>query len=99
MIDEAKQALEDGADYCGVGPMFSSGTKEKDVIVGPAYLREYLQWNRLPHLAIGGVTAGNVEILREAGVRGVAICGEICNADDPAAVIEAIESEMGLVVA
>ena len=41
-LDQAKQALRDGADYCGVGPMFPTTTKHKDVIAGPAYLREYL---------------------------------------------------------
>jgi len=91
-IEEAQQAIEDGADYCGVGPMFASETKQKDVIVGPAYVREYVEWNRLPHLAIGGIAPGNIEALRGAGVRGVAVCGAICNADDPAAMIEEMQT-------
>ena len=72
-LEEARQALADGADYCGVGPMFASSTRHKDVIVGPAYLREYVSWGRLPHLAIGGVTGGNVGVLADAGARGVAV--------------------------
>lgn len=82
-LDHAKQALDNGADYCGVGPMFPTASKHKDVIVGPAYLRQYLDWGKLPHLAIGGITADNASLLREAGARGVAVSRAICSADNP----------------
>lgn len=82
---EARQALRDGADYCGVGPMFATTTKHKDHVVGPAYLREYAAWGGLPHLAIGGVTAMNAGELIRAGGRGVAASSAICAAADPAA--------------
>ena len=85
-IDEARQALADGADYCGVGPMFPTTTKHKDIIVGPAYLREFTAWGKLPHLAIGGVTPDNVTELAQAGAGGVAVSAAICAADDPQAV-------------
>lgn len=82
-LDQAKQALRDGADYCGVGPMFPTTTKHKDVIVGPAYLREFLAWDRCPHLAIGGIDQGNLSTLRKAGVRGIAVSSVVCAAKDP----------------
>ncbi len=83
-LNHAKEALLGGADYCGVGPMFSTTTKQIDVIAGPKYLREYLQWNRLPHLAIGGITPANIGQLVEAGCRGIAVSSAICAAPDPA---------------
>jgi thiamine-phosphate pyrophosphorylase len=82
-LEQAKRAVSDGADYCGVGPMFATTTKQKDVIVGPAYLRQYVEWGRLPHLAIGGISPENVGQLVDAGVRGVAVSGAVCAADDP----------------
>jgi len=82
-LDHAKQALDDGADYCGVGPMFPTATKHKDIIVGPDYLRQYLAWGKLPHLAIGGITPDNVVSLRQAGARGIAASGAVCWAADP----------------
>lgn len=90
-IEEARRAQQDGAAYCGVGPMFATATKRKDVIVGPAYLREYLQHEPElpPYLAIGGIMPGNVGELVEAGVKGrggVAVSSCVCGADEPASV-------------
>lgn len=89
-LEEARQALADGADYCGVGPMFATTTKHKDVIVGPDYLRQYLAWDKLPHLAIGGITANNLGQLTAAGVRGVAVSSAVCAASDPAAAVRGL---------
>ena len=82
-LDEARQAKADGAGYCGVGPMFATSTKHKPVLAGPAYLRDYLAWDGLAHLAIGGITPGNIGELAEAGCRGVAVSSAICSAQDP----------------
>lgn len=38
---EARKAIDDGADVCGVGAMFSTSTKPRETS-GVAYLREYL---------------------------------------------------------
>jgi thiamine-phosphate pyrophosphorylase len=86
MLSDAKQAQRDGADYCGVGPMFPTTTKHKDVIVGPAYLERYVAWGKLPHLAIAGITPDNIDQLTAVGVRGVAVSSVVCGAGDPAAV-------------
>jgi len=98
-LAEAKQAKQDGADYCGVGPMFPTTTKRKDHIVGPAYLAEYVAWGGLPHLAIGGVTAERIAPLREAGVRGAAVTAAVCQADDPrtaaAAIVAKLDGDLG----
>jgi len=99
-MDQAQQALRDGADYCGVGPMFNTTTKHKDVIVGPAYLKQYLAWNRLPHLAIGGITPDNLNELTDAGdwgvrgIRGIAVSSVICSANDPKAITQRIINMM-----
>jgi len=85
-LEEATAAEADGADYCGVGPMFATTTKHKPELAGPAYLRQYLEHIRLPHLAIGGIRPDNLAELVEAGVRGIAVSSAICAADDPQAV-------------
>ncbi len=92
-LDEARAAARDGADYCGVGPMFPTGTKEKPRIAGVDYLRQYLAdpvLSRVPHLAIGGITPDNVGVLREAGCRGVAVSSAVCGAEDPESVCRAL---------
>lgn len=93
-LSEAEQALRDGADYCGVGPMFSTTTKRKDTIVGPDYLHRYLAWNKLPHLAIGGVTLDNIDRLVDLGVQGVAVSSAVCCADRPDQVIHRLREAM-----
>lgn len=88
-LAEAHRAAEAGADYCGVGPMFETSTKHKPEVAGPAYLREFLAdpvSARMPHLAIGGITPGNIAELARAGCRGVAVSSAVCAAGDPAAV-------------
>ena len=93
-LTEAEQALCDGADYCGVGPMFPTTTKHKDTIVGPNYLRQYLTWDKLPHLAIGGITPRNIDQLVELGVKGVAVSSAVCGADQPDQVIHRLREVM-----
>lgn len=82
-LEQAKAAKANGADYCGVGPMFPTTTKHKPDLAGPAYLREYLQWDGLPHLAIGGITPSNIAELVKAGCQGVAVSSAICSATNP----------------
>ncbi|XOV77282.1 MAG: thiamine phosphate synthase [Phycisphaerales bacterium] len=47
-----------------------------------------------PHLAIGGIGPENIEELREAGVRGIAVSGVVCASDDPGAVVERLVGAM-----
>jgi thiamine-phosphate pyrophosphorylase len=93
-LDQARQALAGGADYCGVGPMFPTTTKHKPVIVGPAYLKEYLAWGKLPHLAIGGINDGNINELVSARVKGVAVSSAVCSSGDPGAATEQLADAM-----
>lgn len=85
-LEQAKAAKARGADYCGVGPMFPTTTKHKPDLAGPAYLRDYLAWAGLPHLAIGGVNADNIGELIDAGVQGIAVSSAVCSAKDPGGV-------------
>ncbi len=86
-MDEAKNAIKAGADYCGVGPMFATTTKDKPILSGPAYLTEYLTNFDTPHLAIGGITPDNISELCNVSARGVAVSAAICNATDPGSVV------------
>ncbi len=89
-LDEAVGARSAGADYCGVGAMFMTGTKKKERIAGPGLLGEYLRMEPglAPVLAIGGIGPVNAgELARIAGGRrfGVAVSSAVCGAADPAA--------------
>jgi thiamine-phosphate pyrophosphorylase len=90
-LDEAKAAVDAGADYCGVGAVFASSLKPDRKPAGPAYLRAFIErYPHTPHLAIGGVTPDNIDALVEGGVQGVAVSSAVCAADDPAAVVASL---------
>jgi len=89
-LREAKRAVEDGADYCGVGAMFASSTKQRKPS-GPEYLRSFIKrYPDVSHLAIGGIDAENIARVIEAGARGVAVSAAICGAEDPGAITHAL---------
>lgn len=90
-LEQARRANADGADYVGLGPMFVSNTKPKPSLSGVEYLRAFLgdpELAKIPHLAISGITPGNLGELAKAGCRGVAVSSVVCGADDPRAVCE-----------
>ena len=47
-IEQAKQAVLDGADYIGVGPFFRSRTKPRDFVAGPEYARQVAEQIPIP---------------------------------------------------
>ncbi|MCA9290071.1 MAG: thiamine phosphate synthase, partial [Phycisphaerales bacterium] len=94
-LNQAVAAARAGADVCGVGPMFTTTTKHKDVIVGPSYLRDYLAHCAVPHLAIGGITPETLPRLVDVGVRGIAVSHAVCAAADPGAVVARLLGLMG----
>jgi len=94
-LEQAQAAIEAGADYCGIGPMFPTTTKKKHVIVGPDYAARFLATlPGMPHLAIGGIHAENVATLTATGVRGIAVSSAVCSAKDPAAATHLLLQQM-----
>jgi thiamine-phosphate pyrophosphorylase len=96
-LDQARAAARRGADYVGLGPMFATKTKHKPVLAGPSYLREFVisdLSDHLPHLAIGGITAENINALAPAGVRGIAVSSCVCNSPAPGLVVETLLKQM-----
>jgi thiamine-phosphate pyrophosphorylase len=93
--DEARAAIEAGADYLGVGAMFASALKPQRRPAGTAFLRHVVRtWPQVPHLAIGGITSDNVGALVGAGARGVAVSTAVCAAAAPDAVVVQLRSAL-----
>jgi thiamine-phosphate pyrophosphorylase len=84
--DEVAAALDKGADYMGLGPMFDTTTKDLARSPGGADLvRSVAGATTLPVFPIGGITAANAPILIDAGATRLAVSAAICEASDPAA--------------
>ena len=83
-IEQARQAVMDGASYIGVGPTFASETKQFAEFPGPALLASVASEIRLPAFAIGGVSLENLDAVLQTGIRRVAVSSAIAGAINPA---------------
>ncbi len=86
-IEQARQAVLDGADYIGVGPTFLSPTKSFETLAGIELVRAVIAEIRLPAFAIGGITPANVEQLVRLGCHRVAVQSSVCAAAHPEAAV------------
>lgn len=95
-VVEAKKAIEDGADYLGVGPMFPTNSKaDAEDVCGPemiAKMRE--QGIDIPIVAIGGITIEHTRDILLAGANGVSIISAIASASSPKQAAEQFRSEL-----
>jgi thiamine-phosphate pyrophosphorylase len=94
-IEQARQAVLDGANYIGVGPTFPSGTKQFDRFPGLALVRAVAEEIRLPAFAIGGIMGANVDEVIRAGLNRVAVGGAVLDAPDPAAAARELLEKLG----
>lgn len=88
-VEEALEAVKNGADYLGVGAMFSTSTKTDVNVLPKETLRDICAAVDIPVVAIGGIGKSNISQLAGTGVDGVALVSAIFAADD-------IESECRL---
>ncbi len=79
---QALRAVEAGAVYLGVGPVFATRTKPQAVPVTLEYVRWASENIRIPWFAIGSVNLSNLEQVMEAGARRVCAVSDILNAPD-----------------
>jgi thiamine-phosphate pyrophosphorylase len=87
---QALAALKAGADYIGVGPIYSTFTKiHEGGPVGLEYLDFAVKNIPIPLVAIGGIKESNLEEVLGAGAKIAALVTEITGAPD---IIKKIES-------
>ena len=72
-VEEAKIAKENGADYLGIGAMFSTQTKNDAKEVSFETLRQITEKVNLPFVLIGGITLDNVDKLKQFNPDGYAL--------------------------
>lgn len=87
-VEQAVKAERDGADYLGVGAVFSTGTKADADDVSYSELKAICEAVSIPVVAIGGINAGNIKELKGSGIDGVAVVSAVYAAKDPKAAAE-----------
>ncbi|MEY8438134.1 thiamine phosphate synthase [Anaerotruncus colihominis] len=87
-VDEARAAEQAGADYAGVGAVFSTSTKLDAGIVTFQTLCDIRTAVSIPIVAIGGVNAENMLQLKGSGIDGIAVVSALFAQQDVYAAAE-----------
>lgn len=97
-VETAIAAEKAGADYIGVGAVFNTSTKKDATTLSVSQLREICDAVRIPVVAIGGISSGNILQLSGSGIDGVAVVSAIYAQSDPgAATAELLEKARKMV--
>lgn len=79
-INEALESIKNGADYLGVGAMFSTSTKLDANVIPFENLKSVCNAVNIPVVAIGGIGKNNIMKLAGSGADGVALVSAIFGA-------------------
>ncbi len=83
-VEEALEAVREGADYLGVGTIYATPTKPDAMVMGLGLVREIAQLGvPVPWFVIGGVTLETAREVADAGAPGFAVVRAVLDAEDP----------------
>jgi len=94
---QLRAACEQLPSYVSLGPVFATPTKPGVKAVGLDYVTaatEILAETGIGHVAIGGITADNVDQVLAAGAGAIAVCSAVSQAADPAAVCRLLKDKI-----
>ncbi len=95
-LEEAKKAVDDGADYIGVGALFPTVTKTNTRKVTLDQLKYIKENTNIPIVGIGGINEINVRSIIETGVDGAAIASAILSKTNIKETAESLYNEIQL---
>lgn len=81
-VEEARKAVENGADYLGLGSVFATTTKDDVDVMPRSVLEDICAAVDVPIVAIGGIHEDNLLQLKGSGVDGVALVSAIFSAEN-----------------
>jgi thiamine-phosphate pyrophosphorylase len=83
-LEQAKGAIDEGADYIAVGPVYPTPTKAGRPPVGVGLVAQVAAIADRPFLAVGGIDHENAPAVIEAGAQAIAVVRAVYEAADPA---------------
>jgi thiamine-phosphate pyrophosphorylase len=96
-LEQLEIACRENPTYVSLGPVFATPTKPTAKPVGLDYVRgavEKLSDTGIGHVAIGGITLGNVGQVLAAGAKTIAVCSAATDAADPTAACRAFKEKI-----
>lgn len=97
-VEQAMAAQNAGADYLGVGAVFSTSTKEDAKPLDHEILKAITKAVDIPVVAIGGISSENVLELKGTGIDGVAVVSAIYGKENPKEAAENLKALVSEVV-
>ena len=76
-------ALKEGCDYIGIGPIFETATKKDKKPIGIEKIKNLTKDLNIPWFAIGGIKTTNISYLKSNGFKKVALISQLMNSEDP----------------
>lgn len=92
--EEMAKALDEGADYIGVGPVYATPTKPDKPAAGLAYVSYAKEHAPVPFYAIGGIDEDNMGEVITAGADRVAVVRAIMQAPNPAVATQSFLTQL-----
>ncbi len=86
-LEHLQAAQDQGADYVGFGSVFKTQTKPDRVPMDLEILKKVAARSVIPVFAIGGITAGNIRLVLDCGIRRIAVTRAVCQAKDVASAV------------
>ena len=80
--EQAQRALDAGADYIAIGPIYATGTKPTAKPVTLDYVRWAAGHTTVPWFAIGGVNLQTLDAVLAAGAKKICVVSALLNSPD-----------------
>ncbi|MBN1356134.1 thiamine phosphate synthase [bacterium] len=91
-VEEALQAISEGADYLAVSGVFPSTTKlDVGKPLGVERIKQICSVSTIPVVGIGGISVANAGTVIQSGGSGVAVISSVTSAVDPAAAVRSLK--------
>ena len=95
-FEDIERLARQGADYIGCGPFrFTTTKKNLAPVLGLEGYRDIIENMRragidIPVVAIGGITASDIDDILATGVKGIAVSGSVLTAENPVAMMRTL---------
>ncbi|NJK41109.1 MAG: thiamine phosphate synthase [Acaryochloridaceae cyanobacterium SU_2_1] len=93
---ELKRAIDEQADYIGVGPIYKTPTKADKTAVGHDYIRYAADHAPMPWYAIGGIDEHNLANVIASGASRIAVVRAIIDSPTPTQVTQTLLQQLAI---